>query len=57
MSVYVGINWHKLVFATDRQKLSLCQHFANLDWRDHRPLRVVLSEICGLQYSTKVFGA
>ena len=29
MSVYAGINWHKLVFVTDWQKLGLCRHFAN----------------------------
>ena len=29
MPVYVGINWHKLVFDTDWQKLGLCRHFAN----------------------------
>ena len=31
MPVYVGINWHKLVFDTDWQKLGLCRHFANPD--------------------------
>ena len=30
MPVYAGINWHKLVFATDWQKIGLCRHFANL---------------------------
>ena len=29
MSVYAGKNWHKLVYATDWHKLSLCRHFAN----------------------------
>ena len=29
MPVYVDINWHKLVFDTDWQKLGLCRHFAN----------------------------
>ena len=32
MPVYAGINWHKLVFATDWQKLGLCRHFANPDY-------------------------
>ena len=32
MPVYVGINWHKLVFDTDWQKLGLCRHFANPGW-------------------------